>query len=131
MYLVNHIPAGAPCKLYEKNGIDYYQSDVGEVKTLSFNSAHTYRKCNWYECFLEAHSLYDTLELVHNFGTYNWFMSRLWNNKADYNEVAVWADNYFKELTADPTVGFSLSEKSMIYFTDRGKNHIEQYHKLD
>jgi hypothetical protein len=57
-------------------------------------------------------------------------MGRLHNTEEEYSSIAQWADNYFKELTGDNNVVFSLSDTTMLYFSPIGRKYIEQWRKL-
>ena len=130
--LVNYKPMGAECELYEKDGVGYYRSKSFELSMLGFNSDHKYQPVNWYECFRNFRPDVDADEIkrVCNFSIYNAYFSRIFNTKPPYNELAKRIGAYFKAITGDSTVGFSLGYTSYIYFNDKAKAHIALYHKL-
>ena len=129
--LSNYIPIpGAPFELYEKDGIGYYLlTDSRGMRTLAFNCDHHYIKCNWSECFLESYPEYDSYShrSIEDWIAYYRYMGRLHNTKEEYSSIAKWADNYFKELTGDNNVVFSLSDTTMLYFSPIGRKYIEQW----
>lgn len=120
--LVNHKPCGASCKLYEKDGVGYYLSEMPWNKELSFNADFKYMNCSWYECFREFYpKLKENFwESCHNFMGYNLYFSKIWNLEEKYSCVAQRVDNYFKNITNDPNVNFVLSGTSTICLTEKG-----------
>jgi hypothetical protein len=130
--LSNFLPNGCDTEetMYENNGIAYYLH-LGSwgLKTLGFDTTKGYRKCNWLECYIEEHPDYDTCysENRQNFMYYNFPMSRMFNQRPKEKDLAERCDAYFKNITGDPGVGFSLSYTSMIYYNNRGKNYIDYY----
>ena len=131
--LVNYKPMGAECEQYEKDGVGYYRHQSCGLSMLGFNSDHKYQPVNWYKCFRSFRPDVDAAETkrVCNFSIYNAYFSRIFNTKPPYNELAKRIDAYFKAITGDSTVGFSLGYTSYIYFNNKAKAHIVLYHKLD
>lgn len=132
--LANYKPMGAVCNLYTKNGISYYHFTTGNgLKILAFNSDDGYRRVNWRECLIEQYPDFDIdpdakmgkfCELTKNalyFDSYAW---RVFNRKPPYDDLNNKIDAYFKQLTGDDKVGFSLSSTSMLYFNPRAKMYI-------
>lgn len=132
MALSNYMPVGDQGPLYEKDGIGYFLHEEGPVRMLTFNSEYKYIKCNWEDYLTDAYSHFHdcSRESLDNFFAYNWYMSRLWNSKSEYNCIAKQCDDYFKELTGNPDAGLSLSSTSMIYYTPKGEWHINKWYKL-
>ncbi len=54
-------------------------------------------------------------------------MCRMYNTKPEYSIVADRADAYFKEITGDPGVCFSLSSSSLILYDENLKGFVK-YH---
>ena len=131
--LVNIKPMGAVCELYEKDGVGYYRHQSCGLSILGFNSDYKYQPVNWYECFKSFRPDVDEDETkrVCNFGIYNAYFSRIFNMKPPYNGLAKRVNDYFKTITGDSTVGFSLGYTSYIYFNKKGKDYIYLYHMLD
>ncbi len=131
LQLSNYLPVpGAPFELYEKDGIGYYLlTDSRGMRTLAFNCNHHYIKCNWRECFLESYPEYDSYShrSIEDWIAYYRYMGRIHNTEEEYCCIAQWADNYFKELTGDNNVVFSLSDTTMLYFSPIGRAHIEHW----
>ena len=131
--LVNYKPMGAECELYESNGIGYYRHKSSGLSMLGFNSDYKYQRVNWYECFRNFRPDVDEDETkrICNFSIYNAYFSRIFNTKPPYNELAKRVDAYFKTITGDSEVGFSLGRTSYIYFNKKGKDYIYLHHMLD
>lgn len=136
--IVNCLPNGRANEeiVYEHNGIAYYQHHwpSSSITTLGFDSQKGYRKCNWLECFCEfIPGGYDTAsrENLDNYLWYNTSFYRCYNRKPEYCDVAKRCDDYFRQLTGDPTVGLSLSGTSMIYYNDSAKLYIDRYCALE
>ena len=131
--LVNYKPMGAECELYEKDGVGYYRQKPSGLSMLGFNSDYKYQPVNWYECFRSFRPDVDEDETkrICNFSIYNAYFSRIFNTKPPYNELAKRIDAYFKAITGDSTVGFSLGYTSYIYFNKKGEDYIYLHHMLD
>ena len=122
---------------YEKNGIYYcrHLNDEG-LSMLAFDSLKGYRKVNWRECLIEKHPDFDRdpdasmgifCELTKNSLYFDHYVWRLFNRKPPYDDLKNKVDSYFKQLTGDNGVGFSLSSTSMLYFNEKAKWYIDQY----
>lgn len=131
--LENFKPMGAECELYEKDGVGYYRHKSSGLSMLGFNSGYKYQPVNWYECFRSFRPDVDEDETkrICNFSIYNAYFSRIFNTKSPYNELAKRIDAYFKAITGDSTVGFSLGCTSYIYFNKKGEDYIYLHHMLD
>ena len=131
--LTNYKPMGAECELYESNGIGYHRAKSSGLSILGFNSDYKYQRVNWYECFRNYRPDVDEDETkrTHNFLYYNAYFSRIFNMKPPYNELAKRIDTYFKDITGDSAVGFSLGNTSYIYFNKKGEDYIYLHHMLD
>ncbi len=128
-HLVNYKPMGAPCELYEKDGIGYYLSN----RTLAFNSDHHYVKCGWEECFRVAHPDYDKTSSensCNSSATYN-IMFRYFNRKPPYDILTTRCSDYFKTVTNDPEVCFSLSNTSYICMSEKWKDYVDLCRPLE
>lgn len=137
-WLCNYIPTNTPTEetLYEHHGISYYQHHwpSSPVRILGFNSKSSYRPCNWMECLIkEKLPDYNTAsrEDMDNHWHYNYSMNRLYNTKPEYSQVAERCNQYFHEITGDTTAGFSLSRGSGIYYNDKARWYINEYHRHD
>jgi len=120
--------------VYEKDGIGYYLTEiVGLGKILEFNSNYKYQKINWLECFRQEYPELDNdgTKRITNFTVYSSYMSRLSNMKAPYDIVAQRADQYFRQITKDPSVGLSLGNTSFIYYSNKAKKYIDSHYYLD
>lgn len=132
-HVVNFGPNGCEKDgdMYEHNGIAYYYHKYpGQPSELGFNSKVEYRPCNWLECFCKEYG-YNTAssENLDNSRWYDCYMWRLYNTKPDYSIVADRADTYFKEITGDPNVCFSLSSTSLIYYDSTLKRFVDDYYR--
>lgn len=122
---------------YEKNGIYYCRHQNSEgLSILAFDSLKGYRKVNWRECLIEKHPDFDRdpdapmgkfCELTKNSLYFDHYVWRLFNRKPPYDDLKNKVDSYFKQLTGDNSVGFSLSSTSMLYFNEKAKWYIDQY----
>lgn len=123
---------------YEKNGIFYcrHKNEKG-LSMLAFDSLKGYRKVNWRECLIEKHPDFDMepdaargkfCELTKNALYFDNYVWRLFNRKPPYDELYNKVDAYFKQLTGDSGVGFSLSSISMIYFNPQAQKFIDQHY---
>lgn len=133
--LRNYLCLGTPPTLYEKNGFNYHlmKNEALGGMELGFESSKKYHKLNWLECFEKEHSdlLAGENRRVLNLSGIRSYMSRISNRKEPYDYVAKQVDEYFKQITGDPNVGFSLGNDSFIYFTEKAKNYINLHHYLD
>ena len=133
--LSNFLCLGTPATLYENNGIGYYllKNEALGGMELAFNSDYKYQKVGWNECFERDYpELFRDEGLRSNyFIGINSYMSRLSNREEPYNLIAKQVDEYFKEITGDSNVGFSLGYDSFIYFTKKAENYINRHHYLD
>lgn len=66
-------------------------------------------------------------ELFKNSMYFNHYLWRMFNRKPPYDDLNNKIDAYFKRLTGDDTVGFSLSSTSMLYFNPGSKMFINSY----
>ena len=110
LWLANIKPMGAPCELYEKDGIGYYKHKSSSITELGLNADHHYIKCNWVEYFQVLHPDYNFAD-HHNYC----------NDRADY----------FKAITGDPEATFTLSYTSGVCFTKNALAYVEYYRALD
>lgn len=68
---------------------------------------------------------------ISDFSAYHYYFSRYTNNRHPYNYVADQVCDYFKKLTGDPNVEFSLGGTSYFTLDNVGKNygkHFSHYH---
>lgn len=132
--LVNIMPMGAECELYEKDGVGYYRHKSSGLSMLGFNSDYKYQRVGWRECLRQLNPKLeneDPVDRAINFVFYDSYMSRISNTKPPYNELAKRIDAYFKTITGNSTVGFSLGYTSYIYFNKKGEDYIYLHHMLD
>ncbi len=81
--------------------------------------------CSVLPCREGMTSVQSTLQkYIFYFDHYVW---RLFNRKPPYDDLKNKVDSYFKQLTGDNGVGFSLSSTSMLYFNEKAKWYIDQY----
>lgn len=131
-HLTNFGPNGCEQEgdMYEHNGIAYYYHKYPDQPSeLGFNSKVGYRPCNWLGCFCQEYG-YDTAssENHHNSLYYHYYMCRMYNTKPEYSIVADRADAYFKEITGDPGVCFSLSSSSLILYDEDLKGFVKHHY---
>lgn len=131
--LENFKPMGAECELYEKDEVGYYRYKSCGLSILGFNSDYKYQLVNWYECFKSYRPDVEDEQTkrICNFGIYNAYFSRIFNMKPPFNELANRVNAYFKTITGDSTVGFSLGYTSYIFYNKNGADYIYLHHMLD
>lgn len=133
--LVGMIDMGAPATIYEKDGVGYYLHDVcgiGPVLALDANYPGN-KEVNWHSCFSHEYPEVesDTLKRLSNFGVYNMYLTRIFNQKPPYDGIEKAVDACFKSITGDPDVFFSISTTSCFYFTDRARSYVNHCMGLD
>ena len=133
LWLANFKPMGAPCELYEKDGIGYYKRIESSITQLSFNADHHYIKCNWVEYFQVLHPDYDFADFYNDFNIkpYSHYMCRAFNRRPEKNIVAKRCADYFKEITGDPEATFTLSYTSCVCFNKKALAYVERYRAFD
>ena len=121
---------------YESNGIHYYYFVNGYgLKELSLDgSNNNYTRTGFRECIIQMFPDLDVSpdpdmgkfsELFKNSMYFNHYLWRMFNRKPPYDDLNNKIDAYFKQLTGDGNVGFSLSSTSMLYFNPRAKMYID------
>jgi len=123
-----------PCEFFNVDGIEYYKQKTGYgLMEVGFNGKdRLYHKCNWLECFCDFWPEFDTAssdKFIHSWHYWN-PMTRYFNRKPEYRELADRCNAYFQEKTGDKDSGFSLSRTSMIYYNDRGRRYVESIYDL-
>ncbi|MDE7436888.1 MAG: hypothetical protein K2M93_00235 [Muribaculaceae bacterium] len=68
-----------------------------------------------------------TATKLSDFGVYNCYFWRYMNRREPYNYVALKVRDYFRILTNDTEVLFSLGRKSYIAFDEAGRKYGDQY----
>lgn len=120
--LTNYIPMGAPCQLYEKNGIGYYVNDGHRYKMLAFNGQKNHVCCNYHDYF---EKLYPGVNhVISDFGIYNIYLTRLFNVGNKYNAWQDRLNEFFQQVYPIEGIGISVSFTSIIYFNDRVKGFV-------
>lgn len=123
---------------YESGGVYYYYCVNGYgLKVLSLDGSNNhYTRTGFRECIIEMFPDLDVSpdpdmgiisELIKNSMYFNYYQWRLFNRKPPYDDLNKKIDAYFKQLTGDDNVGFSLSSTSMLYFNSGGKMFINSY----
>ena len=118
--------------VYEKNGI-CYNLTKNQINKLSFNGDNEYRKCNWLECFCDFLPNYDTasLENINNSLYYSRYITRCHNIHPENAELANRCNSYFRQVTGDDSVVFSLGRTSFICYNEEGNKYVQKYHLFD
>ena len=133
LFLFENFVSMGPCEQYEKEGVGYYlQTSKTGIKKLCFNCSFRYVKCNWYECFQEAHPEFDQTEFSHpsNLLVMYSYLKRTYNVKPSCDVVARRCEDYFKVITEDPDVIFSFGYTSMICFSSDAKEYVDHHNKF-
>ena len=123
---------------YESNGIHYYYFVNGYgLKELSLDgSNNNYTRTGFRECIIQMFPDLDVSpdpdmgkfsELINNSLYFDHYLWRMYNCKSPYDDLNNKIDAYFKQLTGDDNVGFSLSSTSMLYFNPRAKMYINNH----
>lgn len=123
---------------FERNGFhyNYYVNGSGmSVLSLDGSNGH-YTRIGFRECIIEMFPDLDVSpdpdmgkfsELIKNSMYFDYYLWRMFNRKPPYDDLNNKIDAYFKRLTGDDNVGFSLSGTSMLYFNERAKMYINNY----
>ena len=120
---------------YVSDGVYYYYSVNGSgLKVLSLDGSNNhYTRTGFRECIIEMFPNLDVSpnpdmgkfsELFKNSIYFDYYLWRMFNRKSPYDDLNNKIDAYFKQLTGDDNVGFSLSSTSMLYFNPRAKMYI-------
>lgn len=131
---------GADGKHFEQDGYYYYyNNNASGMSILSLDGLGHYSLVNWRECMAEMYPDFGSdpdpysgkfCELNQNSMRFSPYVERHMNKKPEYSDLSDKVNAYFKQLTGDNKVGFSLSGTSMLYFNQRAKNHIDYYYGL-
>ena len=116
---------------YSSNGVDYCLDDNKGwgVKVLEFDSRVKSTTANWRELFFMKYPHYND---YHNRSVYDFaYFMRIANKKPENHIIADRCEQYFRQLTGDPNVQFSLSDTSAIIFKDKAKMFIDNVYKYD
>lgn len=123
---------------FERNGFhyNYYVNGSGmSVLSLDGSNGH-YTRIGFRECLIKMYPELDVApesdmgkfsELFNNSLYFDHYLWRLFNRKAPYDDLRNKVDEYFKRLTRDNNVGFSLSSTSMIYFNPKAQMYIDHH----
>ena len=124
---------------FEHNGFRYiYYVDGSGMSylTLDGSDGH-YTRIGFRECIVKMFPDLDVSpdpdmgkfsEIFKNSLYFDHYLWRLFNRKAPYDDLNNKVDMYFKQLTGDNNVGFSLSSTSMIYFNPQAQKYIDQHY---
>ena len=120
-----------PANIIEDNGVLYHISNIpGHFISMAVSADYDKETPdNWHNDFKFDEP--NHTNNVWNFVAYNSYMSRISNSKAPYDEVANAVNDYFRQLTGDPKVFFSLSFSSYICLTDRAKRYVMEHYYLN
>lgn len=114
---------------YSSNGVDYCYNEnkAWGVKILEFDGRVKSTITNWRELFLMKFPHYNDYR---NRSVYDFaYFMRIANKKPENNIIADRCEQYFRQLTGDPNVQFSLSDTSAIIFKDKAKVYVENVYK--
>lgn len=126
---------------FERNGFRYHYFVNGSgVSFLALDGSDGhYTRIGFRECLVKMYPELDVApepdmgkfsELFNNSLYFDHYLWRLFNRKAPYDDLRNKVDEYFKRLTGDNNVGFSLSSTSMIFFNSKAQRYIDQYYGL-
>lgn len=123
---------------FDEDGFSYilWEEDNHLIPTLTFDSkGKGYGTHDWLSMMhYEYPHLYDnytpgykkTSVEMGDFGQYHYYFSRVFNRHKPYDFIANKVRDYFRLLTDDPDVLFSLGNRSYIALDDRGRSYGEK-----
>lgn len=133
----NYIDDWSKTEKFTENGFSYILWDMdGVIRRMSFDGRGKWGAWNWNDILsCEYPNLYDnytpkyvrTATELTDHMYYSWYIWRYMNGKEPYNYVANQVRDYFRMLTGDPDVLFSLGRTSYIALDDKGRQYGIQY----
>lgn len=135
--IANVIDEWSDNEKFEKDGVSYISwNRQNDIKTMAFDGNRGNGYVGW-ESMMDSEypDLYDNyapdykrdIVRMSDFGTYHWYFWRYMNTKPPYDYVANSVREYFRTLTNDPYVIFSLGHNSYIAYDEKGLNYAKIY----
>lgn len=133
----NYIDDWSKPEKFEEDGFSFIlwrNSDC--IPKMSFDGRGKWGAWDWHTLLrCEYPHLYDnytpeykrTATKMTDFSAYNWYFWRYMNGREPYNYIAIRVRDYFRMLTNDPEVLFSLGHTSYIAFDEVGRKYGDQY----
>lgn len=133
--IANVIDEWSENEKFEKDGFSYISwNRPNDIKTMAFDGHRGNGHVDWRSMMdFEYPNLYDNYDpdykrtgvRLSDFGTYHWYFWRYMNTKSPYDYVANRVREYFRLLTNDPKVIFSLGFNSYITFDEKGLRYAD------
>ena len=122
---------------YEKDGRGYYFNDNGWVKFLSIESNSKYPSIDLelrhflFKVYPRDEYYSNSVESTRNLLYSDHYLRRYTNQKPPYDAVFNRVNAYFQNLTGDPSVCVSFSNRSFLTFTPAGLSFVNEYYKIN